>query len=288
MKSQRLNKSAQQANQVDAEQAGWLRQLHLDFRRRARRRTAAVHAVQLALLAMFLGWWEAAGRLGWIDVLLFSYPSRIGQHLWTTLADGTLPPHIAVTVTETVVGFLLGTIGGAMLAALLWWFPFVSRVADPYLVVLNSMPKVALGPIFIVSLGPGFLSIVATTLSITVIITTLVIYNRFREVDPNYIKVMQLFGAKRSQVFREAVLPDSYPVIISTLKVNVGLAWIGVIVGEFLVAKSGLGYLIIYGFQVFNFTLVLSSLIVIAIVAAMMYQLVAKVERKLMAGWKDR
>ncbi|MFS0722366.1 ABC transporter permease [Paenibacillus sp. 1P07SE] len=272
----------------EAEQTGWLKQLHEAFQRRARRRTAAVHAVQLAILAIFLGWWEAAGRLGWIDVLLFSYPSKIGQHLWQTTMDGTLPPHIGVTVTETVVGFVLGTLGGALLAALLWWFPFVSRVADPYLVVLNSMPKVALGPIFIVSLGPGFLSIVATTLSITVIITTLVIYNRFREVDPNYIKVLQLFGATRSQVFRQAVLPDSYPVIISTLKVNVGLAWIGVIVGEFLVAKAGLGYLIIYGFQVFNFTLVLSSLIVIAVIAAIMYQLVALVERRLTAGWRDR
>lgn len=281
-------KSSQQEEGHGQSQVGWLRQLHASYRRRARRRTVAVHAVQLALLGLFLGWWEAAGRWGWIDVLLFSYPSRIAHQLWSTLLDGTLPPHIGVTVTETIVGFLLGTIGGALLAALLWWFPFVSRVADPYLVVLNSMPKVALGPIFIVSLGPGFLSIVATTLSITVIITTLVIYNRFREVDPHYIKVLQLFGATRGQVFRLAVLPDSYPVIISTLKVNVGLAWIGVIVGEFLVAKAGLGYLIIYGFQVFNFTLVLSSLIVIAVVAALMYQAVALLERRLMAGWKER
>ncbi|RXZ81964.1 ABC transporter permease [Paenibacillaceae bacterium] len=267
---------------------GWTAELYQTHRKRAARRTLAVRTAQLLLLIGFVGWWELAGQLAWIDELLFSYPSKIANQLWRTTLDGTLPPHIGITVLETITGFLLGTLLGAGLAALLWWYPFVSRVIDPYLVVLNSMPKVALGPIFIVALGPGFISIVATTLSVTVIITTLVIYTRFREIDDNYIKVVRLFGGSRSQVFRHVIAPASFPVIISTLKVNVGLAWVGVIVGEFLAAKSGLGYLIIYGFQVFNFTLVLSSLVVIAIVASLMYQLVAVVEKRLTAGWKER
>ncbi|WP_028561189.1 ABC transporter permease [Paenibacillus pinihumi] len=265
-----------------------LKRLHEDYRTRQKKLTAAVMSVRVLILIVFVGLWELAGRLGWIDVLLFSYPSKLWNQLYTTTLDGTLPPHIAVTVMETAAGFVLGTLLGAALAALLWWYPFLSRVLDPYLVVLNSMPKVALGPIFIVALGPGFLSIVATTLSVTVIITTLAIYNRFREIDANYIKVVRLFGGSRSQVFRLVILPASFPVIISTLKVNVGLAWVGVIVGEFLTAKSGLGYLIIYGFQVFNFTLVLSSLVVIAIVAAIMYQLVAALEERLTRGWRER
>ncbi|WP_246096294.1 ABC transporter permease [Paenibacillus sinopodophylli] len=250
--------------------------------------TAAVLTVQAILLVLFAGLWEVAGRTNWIDPLLFSYPSKMLMQLWKTMADGTIWPHVGVTVTETIVGFVLGTLLGTVIAAILWWFPFLSRVFDPYLVVLNSMPKVALGPIFIVGLGPGFLSIVAITLSVTVIITTLNIYNRFREIDSGYIKVVRLFGASRLQLFKLVILPASFPVIISTLKVNVGLAWIGVIVGEFLVAKLGLGYLIIYGFQVFNFTLVLSSLIVIAVVATVMYQLVAALERRLTEGWRER
>ncbi|WP_424766232.1 ABC transporter permease [Paenibacillus sp. sgz302251] len=265
-----------------------MQQLHYRFKERNRRLTGAVLTTQIALLLLFVGLWEAAGRNKWIDPLLFSFPSKMFDQLWRTLADGSLWPHIGMTVMETVVGFALGTLLGTMIAALLWWFPFLSRVFDPYLVVLNSMPKVALGPIFIVGFGPGFISIVAITLSVTVIITTLNIYNRFREIDSGYIKVVRLFGASRLQLFRLVILPGSFPVIISTLKVNVGLAWIGVIVGEFLVAKLGLGYLIIYGFQVFNFTLVLSSLLVIAAVATVMYQLVAVLERRLTAGWRER
>lgn len=273
---------------IQEDRLTWMGELHTRFKEHKRRITAAVITTQFVLLLLFIGLWEAAGRKNWIDPLLFSYPSKMFLQLWKTMADGSIWPHVGMTVTETVVGFLLGTILGTVIAALLWWFPFLSRVFDPYLVVLNSMPKVALGPIFIVGLGPGFMSIVAITLSITVIITILNIYNRFREIDTGYIRVVRLFGASRLQLFKLVILPGSFPVIISTLKVNVGLAWIGVIVGEFLVAKLGLGYLIIYGFQVFNFTLVLSSLIVIAVVATVMYQLVAMLERKLTEGWRER
>lgn len=273
---------------IDPKGRGWVKQLERQYKKRAVRTTTAVRTAQAILLAAFFGLWEAAGKYGWIDVLLFSYPSKIARLLTDMAADGRLLPHTMTTVIETAAGFTLGTLCGAALAALLWWFPFLSRVLDPYLVVLNSMPKIALGPIFIVGLGPGYLSIIATTLSVTVIITTLTIYGRFREIDANYIKVVRLFGGTRGQVFRMAILPGSFPVIVSTLKVNVGLSWVGVIVGEFLTAKQGLGYLIIYGFQVFNFTLVLAALIVIAVVAAVMYVLVSLLESKLTAGYRER
>lgn len=273
---------------VKEDRLSWMGALHASYRIRMRKLSAAVAVTQVVLLVLFVGLWEAAGKNKWIDPLLFSYPSKMAAQLWRTMSDGSIWPHVGMTVGETVVGFALGTLLGTAMAAALWWFPFLSRVFDPYLVVLNSMPKVALGPIFIVGLGPGFMSIVAVTLSVTVIITTLNIYNRFREIDAGFIKVVRLFGASRGQLFRLVILPASFPVIISTLKVNVGLAWVGVIVGEFLVAKLGLGYLIIYGFQVFNFTLVLSSLVVIAAVATVMYQLVAALERRLTAGWRER
>ncbi|MCZ8521457.1 MULTISPECIES: ABC transporter permease [Paenibacillus] len=256
------------------------------YRKDQRKLTLSVRLTQLSLLVLFFGMWEAAARLKWIDGLLFSSPSRILGLLSEKLMDGTLLGHTWVTVWETVVGFLLGTLLGTAGAALIWFSPFLSRVLDPYIVVLNSLPKVALGPLFIVALGPGVLSIIATTLSLTVIITILVVYNAFREVDPNLVKVVRIFGGSTATVFRKVVLPASYPSIVSTLKVNVGLAWVGVIVGEFLVSKAGLGYLIIYGFQVFNFTLVIGALFVIALAAAVMYQLVAYAESRLLGRGK--
>ncbi|MHA6483992.1 ABC transporter permease [Paenibacillus sp. strain BS8-2] len=262
--------------------------LYNKYKRKTRRISMSAFVTQVVILFVFLGSWEAAGRNKWIDPLLFSYPSKIIKLIGSMAMDGSLWPHVGATVLETIAGFALGTLLGIAIAAVLWWFPFLSRVFDPYLVVLNSMPKVALGPIFIVALGPGFLSIVAITLMVTVIITTINIYNRFREIDSGFVKVVRLFGASRAQLFRLVILPGSFPVMIATLKVNVGLAWVGVIVGEFLVAKVGLGYQIIYGFQVFNFTLVLSSLIVIGVVATIMYQLVSMLERKLTEGWRER
>jgi len=259
--------------------AGLTHRKFLVKRRSLRRK---VLLTQLALLIGFLGIWEWAGRGGFIDILLFSYPSKIMLLLGDMLRDGSLYPHIGITVTETVIGFILGTLLGTAVAVVLWWSPFVEKVLDPYMVVLNSMPKVALGPLFIVGLGPGMLSIIGTTLAVTVIITTLVVFASFKEVDPNYSKVIQLFGGSRQQIFRRVILPAAYPAIVSTLKVNVGLAWIGVIVGEFLVSQKGLGYLIVYGFQVFNFTLVIGSLFLIALVATVMYKLVSWAEKWMM------
>ncbi|KRE93134.1 ABC transporter permease [Paenibacillus sp. Soil766] len=276
-----MSKRDEQRIQIDQLNEKLKQDVHQRFMQARKRETKWVRLFQAAILLLFLFLWELASRLKWIDVLLFSYPTKVIALLWEKLLDGTLLPHVVVTVEETIIGFFLGTILGTALAVVIWWSPFLSRVLDPYIVVLNSMPKVALGPLFIVGFGPGLLSIIATTLSITVIITTLVVYGSFKEVDPNYVKVVKLFGGNQRKVFLKAILPSCFPAIVSTLKVNVGLAWIGVIVGEFLVSQEGLGYLIIYGFQVFNFTLVISTLFVIAIVATVMYQLVAKLEKKL-------
>lgn len=255
------------------------KQIHQDYLSKRRRERIQVTIVQLLMLVGFFAAWEIAASQRWINVLIFSQPSRIWNLFMERLASGTLMPHVYTTLLETVVGFLLGTIIGTVLASIIWWSPFLNKVLEPYLVVLNSMPKVALGPLLIVGLGPGFLSIMAMALAITVIITTLVVYTSFKEVDPNYVKVIRTFGGKKMDIYKRVILPASFPTIVSTLKVNVGLAWVGVIVGEFLVAKQGLGYLIIYGFQVFNFTLVLLSLLIIAVIATLMYQGVYYVEK---------
>src|SRR5690625_2891236 len=236
---------------------------------------------QIIIFISTFSLWEYASRMHWIDPLIFSSPSRVVSLLWEKFADGSMFLHLQVTLFETVLGFIIGTVSGIIIATVLWSSKRLANILDPYLVILNAMPKVALGPIIIVALGPGYFSIIAMGAIVSVIITTIVVYSAFREVDPNFEKVLKSFGATRWQCFTEAIFPATLPTMISTLKVNVGLSWVGVIVGEFLVSKHGLGYLIIYGFQVFDFTLVMASLILIAICAAIMYKLVEGLERQL-------
>ncbi|MGM8211936.1 ABC transporter permease [Virgibacillus sp. W0430] len=251
------------------------------FQKNVKREKRIVLFWQLLLFISFISLWEIASRFYIIDPLLFSSPTRIFRLLNDKFSDGTIIAHLQVTLFETILGFIIGTLAGIIIASVLWSSLRFSKIMDPYLVVMNAMPKVALGPIIIVAFGPNYLSIITMGAIVSVIITTLVVYSAFKEVDPNYEKVLKSFGATRWQCFKEAVFPATLPTMISTLKVNVGLAWVGVIVGEFLVSSEGLGYLIIYGFQVFDFTLVMSSLLLIAIFAAIMYKVVEKLERVL-------
>lgn len=253
--------------------------LHQNYKLKIKKEKRFITICQILLFLAFFTIWEVASRREWVDPLIFSSPSKIWHLLLNKISDASLFHHMVVTLTETAAGFIIGTLAGTILATILWWSSLLSKILDPYLVVLNALPKVALGPILIVALGPGFTSIITMGAVVSVIITTIVVYTSFREVDPNYLKVLQTFGATRKQIFQEAVFPSSLPAIISTLKVNVGLSWVGVIVGEYLVSNEGLGYLIIYGFQVFDFTLVLMSLLIIAVLAAIMYQAVAVLEK---------
>jgi NitT/TauT family transport system permease protein len=245
---------------------------HAEFLKKAKIQKLWIVISQILLFVVIIGLWEIAAKNRFIDPLLFSQPSKIWLMSIEMLVKGDLHQHIITTVLETFIGFILGTLSGTLIAIIIWWSPFLPKVLDPYLVVLNGMPKVALGPMFIVAFGGGYGGIIAMAIAISIIITTIVVYGSFKEVDKNLIKLARTFGANKKQIFQKIILPASFPTIVSTLKVNVGLAWVGVIVGEFLVSKQGLGYLIIYGFQVFNLTLVFVSLFVVAICATLMYQ----------------
>ncbi|WP_430784643.1 ABC transporter permease [Virgibacillus flavescens] len=260
--------------------------LHQRYKKAIKREKRMIFSWQVIILLLFFGSWELASSMMWIDPLLFSSPSKVFDQILSKFIDASFIVHLQVTVIETIIGFIVGTVLGVICATALWTSSKLARITDPYLVVANAMPKVALGPIIIVALGPGYIAIIAMGALISVVITTLVVYSAFKEVDPNYVNVLKSFGASKSQRFREAVFPATLPTIISTLKVNVGLSWVGIIVGEFLVSKQGLGYLIIYGFQVFDFTLVMSSMLLIAICAAIMYKLVEKLENVLMKHTK--
>lgn len=259
---------------------------HREFLRKVSRRKAFILAARLFLLIALFALWELLAALKLIDPFITSQPSRIAGTVVDLYKDGDLFYHTGITCLETVIGFLLGTIAGTMIAVILWWSEFLSKVLEPYLVVLNSLPKIALGPIFIVWIGAGPSSIIAIALTISLIVTILEVLNGFISVDQEKIKLVRTFGANRAQVLMKVVLPSSYPVIINTLKVNVGLSWVGVIVGEFLVSKAGLGYLIVYGGQVFQLDLVMTSVLILSVAAALMYQGVVYIEKSLVKSGK--
>ncbi len=216
-----------------------------------RRRKAAIALIQWLLLIGFFLLWELAADQGWIDPFIFSQPSRMVNSAVKMIQDGSLWLHIGTTLGETIAGFLLGTILGTLTAVILWWNRFISDVAEPYLVVLNSLPKTALAPIIIVWFGNTQKSIIIVALLTSVVVTIMSVLNGFLQVDEEKIKLIQIFGGKKWQILTKVVFPANIPCILNALKINVGLSFVGVIVGEFLVAQAGLGFLIIYGGQTF-------------------------------------
>lgn len=226
---------------------------------------------QIAILIIFISAWEILANIGIIDSFITSQPSKIVKTFITMSSEG-LFMHIGITCLETLIGFLLGTIIGTLIATILWWYPFVSNVLSPYLVILNSLPKVALGPIIIVWVGAGMPAIITMSLAISLIVTILEMLNSFNSTDENIIKMAKTFGATKFQIFSKIVFPANIPNLINAFKVNIGLCMVGVITGEFLVSKGGLGHLIVYGGQVFKLDLVMTSVIILAIVAYGMYQ----------------
>ena len=191
---------------------------------------------------------------------------------------------MGVTIYETLVGFLLGAALGTLLAIVLWWSAFVSKVSEPYLVVLNSLPKIALGPVIIILVGAGTKAIIFMALAISLIVTVLEMLSGFRSTDKELIKMAATFGASKRQIFTKVVFPSNIVTLFNSLKINIGLSLVGVIAGEFLVSKAGLGYLIVYGGQVFQLDLVMASVIILSVVAALMYEGVVLLE-KLVMRW---
>lgn len=252
---------------------------HAKYLKKIKREKIAIRATQLLVLILAFGLWEICARARIVDPFITSQPTRIIQTIQNLYHQGVLFQHIGVTCLETIIGFLLGTTLGVFIAIILWWSKFLSKVSEPYLVILNSLPKIALGPVFIVWIGAGPAAIIVMTLAISLIVTILEVLNGFLSIDQEKIKLVKIFGGTKFQVLSKVLLPASFPNIINALKVNVGLSWVGVIVGEFLVSKAGLGYLIVYGGQVFKLDLVMTSVVILGIAAAIMYQGVVYFER---------
>lgn len=254
---------------------------HRAYLNALRRKDHFVTAMQYLLLIACLLLWEVAARLGWIDPFIGSSPSRLGAAIVRLYQAGDLWMHIGVTLYETVVGFLLGTILGTLIAILLWWSATLNRILDPYLVILNALPKIALGPILIVWFGAGVKSIIVMGLLISLVVTIMSVLAGFNAITGEKQLLMRTLGASKFQILSMVVLPASIPTIMNALKISVGMSWVGVIVGEYLVSKAGLGYLIVYGGQVFNLDLVMASIVILCVLAALMYYAVAYLEKRI-------
>lgn len=244
-----------------------------------KREKRSVKMWQVFLLISFLTLWELLAKVGVINTFLLSCPSEILKLFLSYMQNGSLFKHIGISVWETFLGFSIGTLLGVAIAIILWWCPKLSRILDPVLVILNALPKTALAPIIIIWAGAGIMGIVVTAITISIVTTILSAYHAFSQVDEEKIKMLKSFGASKCQLLTKLILPSNIGGMINIIKINIGLSWVGVIVGEFLVSRYGIGYLIVYGGQVFRLDLVMMGVFILAICAFLMYKIVELVER---------
>lgn len=254
---------------------------HAEYLKRLKRGTRLTRALRILLFVLLILAWDGAGRAGLVDPFIISSPARVVKTVASLYRAGELFGHIFTTFYETVVGFVLGTALGVLIAAVLWFVPLMERVLDPYLVILNALPKIALGPILIVWVGAGPEAIITMALLVSTVVTVMSVLAGFIEAGREKMKLFETLGATRTQAFFKGVLPASVPTVMSALKISVGMSWVGVIVGEYLVSKRGLGYLIVYGGQVFKLDLVMASIVILCLLAALMYYAVAFAEKKI-------
>lgn len=252
---------------------------HLEFLKKEQKKKASVHALRILILIFFFSLWEILSRYGVIDAFLMSSPSRIVSTIGDLVRTDTFATHVLTTLYETVSGFVLATLIGTAVALLLWWSPFLRKTLEPFIIVLNSLPKIALGPIIIIWFGSGMKAIVFMAVIITVIVTIIGMLNGFLACDEGKFMLLRSMGANRFQILTKLILPFSLPTFISCLKINVGLAWIGSIMGEYLSSRQGIGYLIVYGGQVFQLDLVMASTVILCALAGGMYAFVALLEK---------
>lgn len=254
---------------------------HKKYVNKLRLSTAKVIFLQFFILILFITLWQVLSDKKIINSFLCSSPKKVIETIIMLWKTNDLLIHIWVTLKEIIISFGLGTIIGISFAAILWWSPFLSRVLDPYLTILNSLPKVSLGPIIIIWAGANQNSIILMALLISVISTIISVYNGFKHTNVTYIKLLKSFKANKYQIFINVILPSNKNTIISSLKINLSMTFVGVIMGELLVSKEGLGYLINYGSQVFNTNLVMTGIILLGILTSILYFLILFIENKL-------
>lgn len=238
-----------------------------------------VRIVRILIFVLFLALWEIGARLNWIDSFFFSSPSRTVQTIIAMTLHQELLLHIGTTLYETLISFFLVTFLSILAAVLLWLSKRLSEILEPYLVVLNSLPKSALAPLLIVWLGANTTTIIVAGVSVAIFGAVINLYTGFQEVDDDKLKLIYTFGGSRKDALFKVVLPSSVPLILSVMKVNIGLCLVGIVIGEFISSKRGLGHLIIYGSQVFQLDLVIAAIIILCILAMILYSALNRAEK---------
>lgn len=237
--------------------------------------------IQIVIVVSFLLLWEYLSAKEIINPFIFSKPSTIIKTIGNLYTNFNLIKHIFTTINEVILAFVLGISLGFIIALLLYSFNFLAKVVEPFLTMLNSLPKVALGPIIIIWAGANGKSIIVMALLINLIISIITIFNGFIQTDKNKIKLLKSFKANKLQIIWKLVVPNSLITIISSLKLNISMSLIGVIMGEFLVSKAGIGYLIIYGTQIFNLNIVMSGILILVIISYILYKIISIIENKI-------
>ena len=247
-------------------------------------RAWALISAQIAILIGGLSLWEIGARAGWIDAFFWSQPSAIARTMALFFGSGDAWTDISFTFRSTIFGFLIGTTAGSLLGLSFWWSRNYAAIVQPYVICLESIPKLALAPLIILVFGIGLLSKVAVATALTLVVSTLTAYAGVKALDPDGEKLFYSLGASRLQVFRKLVVPFCLPWIISVLRVNIGLALTGAIVGEFIASQHGLGRAILYAGQTYDIALVWVAVLVLSTLAMVMYATVSWVESMLRKG----
>ena len=253
---------------------------HKRFLKKIKKRKYLIYLTQgLIVITLFLIW-ELLAKFNIINTFLFSSPSSIFTTISGLIEANNFVNHILVTLYEILISCSLSLIIGFIIATVLWWNDFIAKVIDPYLTILNSLPKVALGPLIIIWVGASINSIIVMSLMISLFITIINLYTAFIETDKNYITLLKSMKASKRQIYQKVILMANRKNILSTIKINVSMNLIGVIMGELLVSKEGIGYLIMYGSQVFNINLVIASVFILAVISSILYYLIEFFEKK--------
>ncbi len=252
------------------------------YLRKIKKQKILIVFIQIFIIILFFFFWELGARLNIINEFIFSSPSKIINTIINLIITNNLFNHILATLYEIIIAFILGIFLGFFIAIILYEFPIIAKIIDPFLTMLNSLPKVALGPLIIIIAGANIKSVIVMALLINLIISIITIYNGFINTDIHKLKLLDSFKATKYQKLTKLIIPESYNTIISSLKLNISMSQIGVIMGEFLVSKEGIGYLIIYGTQVFNLSLVMSGILILIIISFVLYKLVTYLENYLL------
>ena len=235
---------------------------------------------RILILVLILGIWELCAQVKLIDPFITSSPSRVCKTIGELQKNGTLFYHIGITLGETIAGFAIAVVLGYSIAVILWSSESVRKILEPYIVVLNSLPKIALGPLIIIWIGTGYTAIIFMTVIVSIIVCIMNMLAGFIAVDKTKMLLMKSMGANKFTTLRKLVIPASLPALMNTLKVAVGLAWIGSIMGEYIVSRAGLGYLIVYGGQVFKLDLVMTATFILCVLAGGMYGIITIIEKR--------